>query len=50
MLIEKIIPFSESQLKNVIEQLTQIYALVYGWKPKERPRDKNTFKTDNSNN
>lgn len=42
MLIEELIPFNESQLKNVIEQLTQIYALVYGWKPKERQKDKNT--------
>ncbi len=49
MLIEKIIPFNESQRKNVIEQLTQIYALVYGWEPKEKQKDKNTSKTKNNN-
>ena len=32
---EELIPFDEEQLKQVIERLTQIYALVYGWEEKK---------------
>ncbi len=32
---EELIPMTEKQLQDSIEKLTQIYALVYGWRPKE---------------
>ena len=34
-IIEELIPMTEEQLKESIEKLTQIYALVYGWQPKD---------------
>ncbi len=33
-IIEELIPMTEEQLEETIEKLTQIYALVYGWEPK----------------
>ncbi len=33
-IIEELIPMTEEQLEETIEKLTQIYALIYGWKPK----------------
>ena len=34
-IIEELVPMTEEQLKESIEKLTQIYALVYGWQPKD---------------
>lgn len=39
---EHLVPMSEAQIKESIDRLTNIYALVLGWEPKKKQRkDKN---------